>query len=124
MPQRAVETGDVIGAHETSTSLPGYAPGRSDGSTAAPLDVQHVDADLVGEVLHGGVSESQAHRERHARPVIRSRPLHHLFDHLTEAGDMGVTTESASPGPARFSLEVAGAQDRSARSSGVADAAW
>ena len=63
---RPVQPGDVLGSHEhVDVAAPaGHRPQR--GIDRDALDMQKVGPDRVGEVLNGGVPESQAHRERHA----------------------------------------------------------
>lgn len=65
-PHRPVEGRDVGRAREHVDIVAGIAAGAERRVDGRALDVQQVDADPVGEVLHASVHESQAHRKRHA----------------------------------------------------------
>ena len=49
----------------TSTSVAASVVGAQTGVHGRALDVQHVDAGLVGEHLHGRVRELDPHRQGH-----------------------------------------------------------
>ena len=66
LPHRAVESIDLGRAHQHVDIGSRVAAGPELGGDRGTLDVQEIDAELVGEVLDGRVSEAQAHRQRHA----------------------------------------------------------
>ena len=53
-------------AHEHVDVAARVAAGPERRIDRSALDVEQVDPDLLGQVLHGGMPESQAHRKRHA----------------------------------------------------------
>ena len=61
LPHRPVERRHVRRAHEHVDVAARVAAGPKRWIDRSPLDVEEVDPDLPGQVLHGGMPESQAH---------------------------------------------------------------